>query len=85
MTNQNQEKSFSQVVLFIVNLALCYFASYLCAKKAIYALLVAYSEIVRGNISLLCGMCLYTALNYFGQRFVVFKKKNTVAEVRDER
>ena len=82
-TFQNQEKSFLQVALFVLNLALCYVVAYFCAKKAVYALLASRSEAVRGNVALFCGMCLYTALNYVGQRFVVFKK-NDDAEARDE-
>ena len=83
-TFQNQEKSVLQVALFVLNLALCYFIAYFCAKKAVYALLASQTESVRGNAALFCGMCLYTALNYFGQRFIVFRKKTDNAEARDE-
>ena len=41
-------------------------------QKTVYALLSTSSEQVRGNIALFTGMCLYTALNYFGQRLLVF-------------
>lgn len=71
-TFTNHEKSVKQVILFIVNLAVCYVLAYMLAKKAVYYLLASQSEQIRGNISMLTGMCLYTILNYFGQRLLVF-------------
>ncbi len=74
-TFQNKEKSFKQILIFILNLAACYFVAYFCAKKAIYYLLSDFSETLRGNIALFTGMCLYTGLNYIGQSLIVFKDK----------
>ena len=79
-TFKNHEKSFKQIVLFIVNLTICYVIAYLGAKKAVYALFAAFPEKVRGNIALLTGMCLYTALNYFGQRLLVFSSRKKTEE-----
>ena len=33
-----------------------------------------YSTKVQENAAMLVGMCLYTGLNYLGQRFFAFKK-----------
>ncbi|MBP5451761.1 MAG: GtrA family protein [Treponema sp.] len=74
-TFTNHEKSFRQVVLFILNLAICYVIAYLLAKKAVYALLSSQSELIRDNVSMIVGMVLYTILNYFGQRLLVFADK----------
>jgi hypothetical protein len=30
---------------------------------------------IRENIALLIGMCLFTGINYFGQRFFVFNRE----------
>ena len=60
-----------------VNLAICYVLAYLIAKKAIYILFASQPENIRGNVAMLCGMCLYTLLNYIGQRLIVFAKKET--------
>ena len=76
LTFTNHEKSVKQVILFIVNLAVCYVLAYLLAKKAVYYLLESQSEQIRGNISMLVGMCLYTVLNYFGQRLLVFGERD---------
>ncbi|MBP5403025.1 MAG: GtrA family protein [Treponema sp.] len=74
-TFTNHEKSFKQIILFIANLLICYVLAYMIAKKAVYALLYFKEETFRANIAMLCGMCLYTILNYFGQRLLVFADK----------
>ncbi len=74
-TFKNHEKSLKQVLYFILTLAVCYVLSYLIAKRVVYMLLSTQSEKLRDNISMLTGMCLYTILNYFGQRLFVFAKK----------
>lgn len=71
-TFQNTRKSFKQIFYFILTLLICYLLAYVIAKKCIYFVFVNYSEKLKGNISLVCGMCLYTILNYLGQRFIVF-------------
>lgn len=77
-TFKNTQKSLSQVILFMLNLAVCYFLAYFVAQKAVYLFLSAASEKFRGNVALLVGMCLYTALNYLGQRLLVFRTKMEV-------
>ena len=72
-TFQNKKKSTRQVLLFILTVAVCYVTAYLIAKNAVYWFLGSLDEKVKGNISLLCGTGLYTVLNYFGQRLIVFK------------
>ena len=39
------------------------------------ALLAGQAVSVQENVAMLVGMCLYTGLNYLGQRFFVFKVK----------
>lgn len=77
-TFKNNTKSVKQVVLFIVNLAVCYFIAYFLAKKAFYFVLESQSEKLRDNISMLVGIGLYTVLNYIGQRVIVFRGKGEV-------
>lgn len=74
-TFQNKQKSLKQVIYFIVNLAICYFLAYFIAKKSVYFILSTQSEKFRDNVALLSGMCIYTALNYLGQRLIVFNHK----------
>ena len=74
-TFQNKKKSLLQIGIFIINLILCYFISYSLSQKAIFLLLSSeLSEKKCGNIALGVGLCIYTCLNYLGQRLVVFKE-----------
>ena len=61
------------VFAFTVNIAICYGIAYGIAKPAINYLLRNNSLKIRENAALFTGMCLFTGLNYLGQRFVVFK------------
>lgn len=74
-TFQNKQKSFFQIILFILNLLICYLLAYFIAKKMVYYLLQNQPLKIRDNISLFAGMLFYTALNYLGQRLIVFKFK----------
>lgn len=79
-TFKNNKRSFTQVVLFILTLVVCYFTAYIFAKKIIYFIFSASPEKIKGNIALVIGMCLYTGLNYIGQRLIVFPEKNKKSE-----
>ncbi len=74
-TFQNKDKSIKTVVKFIVNISICYLMAYGIAKPAVRYVLSGFGEAVQDNIAMLIGMCLFVALNYFGQRFVVFQKR----------
>ena len=74
-TFQNKEKSIGQVVRFAVNIAVCYLLAYGIAKPLCLYLLSGAAASVSDNISMLVGMCLFTAFNYCGQRFFAFKNK----------
>lgn len=73
-TFQNREKSFKQIILFVINISLCYIIAYGVAKPMVAFILNQYNEKIQGNISMLVGMGLFVILNYFGQRLVVFRQ-----------
>jgi putative flippase GtrA len=70
-----KEWTLFMVAAFVVNIAVSYFAAYGLAKPAMNYLLRHNSLKIRENAALLIGMCLFTGINYMGQRFVVFKDK----------
>lgn len=72
-TFQNKEKSLMQIIRFIINIAACYLLAYGAAKPFVTMVLLRMNEKVQGNVSMLVGMCLFVILNYFGQRWFVFK------------
>ena len=71
-TFRNKEKSMVQAVRFAVNIAVCYLLAYGIAKPLCIWLLGGGAQAVRDNVSMLVGMCLFTVLNYLGQRFFTF-------------
>ncbi|MDR3336326.1 MAG: GtrA family protein [Treponema sp.] len=72
-----RKRAFSMVIVFIINIAVCYLLAYGIAKPAVHFLLKDSAHIIRDNAALFTGMCLFTGLNYIGQRFVVFKKNHS--------
>jgi len=66
--------SWEQVVRFIVNVAVCWLLAYGMAKPLVLYMLAGQSLWLQENVAMFVGMCLYTALNYLGQRFFAFRK-----------
>lgn len=75
-TFKSKNRSFTEVVCFIVNISVCYMIAYGLAKPFIYSVFSQYATSIRDNVAMLTGMCLFVILNYFGQRFFVFRKKD---------
>ena len=75
-TFQNKEKSPIILLKFVVNITVCYLIAYGGAKKLILLLLSGFSKKWQDNVAMVCGMGLFVILNYFGQRFFAFKKKD---------
>ena len=74
-TFRNHENSWSQVLRFVLNIAVCYLLAYGIAKPLCIRLLANARESVRDNVSLFVGMVLFTGFNYFGQRLFAFREK----------
>jgi len=72
-----KEWSLFMVFAFIANIAICYFAAYGIAKPAMGYFLQGSPLRIRENAALFTGICLYTGLNYLGQRFIVFKRQTS--------
>jgi putative flippase GtrA len=67
--------SLFMVFSFILTIAISYLAAYGIAKPAMNYLLRGSSQKIRENMALFTGMCLFTGINYMGQRLVVFRIK----------
>jgi putative flippase GtrA len=59
---------------FILNIVVCYLFAYGIAKH-IFSFFLRKEELkLQENLAMIFGMCVFTFLNYCGQRFFVFKK-----------
>lgn len=67
------EQGFASIVKFALNIVVCYVIAYSIAKPFMQWLLSDFSITIQENVSMAFGMCLFTALNYLGQRFFAFK------------
>lgn len=75
-TFQSKEKSLKEVIKFVLNISICYLIAYGVAKPLVLLILSEQSKNLQENMAMLVGMCLFVGINYFGQRFFVFSKKN---------
>ncbi len=73
-TFQNKERSWKQVFRFAVNMTVCYLLAYGIAKPLALCALAGQTTNIQENAAILVGMCLYTGLNYLGQRFFAFRQ-----------
>ena len=76
-TFQNKDSIWKTGLKFALNVAICYVIAYSIAKPAVIWVLssMELAQNVTDQISMLFGMCLFTGLNYIGQRFFAFKKE----------
>ena len=74
-TFQNRERSLRQIILFVLNITVCYLLAYGCAKPVVSFVLEGAGEKVQENIAMFVGMAGFVILNYLGQRLVVFKRE----------
>ena len=80
ITFQNKTKSIKQVVKFIINILVCYFVAYGIAKPLVKWIFSSSSTKFTDNIAMLAGMCIFTGLNYIGQRFFAFADNEKTGE-----
>lgn len=63
------------IISFIMVIAFSYFFAYGISKPFMNFLLKDSSLKIRENAALFTGMCIFTGINYLGQRLIVFKDK----------
>ena len=79
-TFQYKEKDARSVLKFAANITICYLLAYGGAKQIVFWMLRSFSDKIRDNVSMLVGMCFFVGLNYLGQKFIVFAKRDKERE-----
>lgn len=72
-TFNNKTRSLKQIIIFIINITICYGIAYGLAKPLTVYVLSGVSGQLQANIAMVVGMCFFVGLNYIGQRFIVFR------------
>ena len=62
------------IITFILTIVISYFVAYGISRPAMNYFLRNNPIKIRENVALFTGMCLFTGINYLGQRLVVFKE-----------
>ena len=76
-TFQSGDAAVKTLPRFIINISLCYLLAYGLAKPVVAYLLSTFATNIQENVAMLVGMCLFVGLNYIGQRFFVFRDKDS--------
>lgn len=89
-TFQSKTNSFESIVKFVINISICYLVAYGAAKPFVYWICDILRENVAtfsflnakwcDNLAMIAGMGIFVVLNYFGQRFFVFRGKTDEGE-----
>lgn len=79
-TFRSKGRSLGEVLRFILNIAVCYGLAYGLAKPLMRYLLAGHLQPFRENAAMVVGMCLFTMLNYFGQKWFAFRTKEADRE-----
>ena len=72
-TFKDTRKDMKQIIRFVINILICYILAYGIAKPFSWTILSSYPLKIRGNISMLVGMILFTSFNFIGQKFFAFR------------
>ena len=74
LTFRYPQTGWRPVVRFAVNIGVCWVIAYGIAQPLVARVLTA-TPVVQDNVAMAVGMVLFVALNYLGQRLVVFPSK----------
>lgn len=74
-TFQNKDSLKNTVPRFVLNILVCYLLAYGIAKPVTLHVLQGVSVTIQENVAMFVGMCLFTVLNYIGQRYFAFKEE----------
>ena len=76
-TFQSDAPFWPSVGKFALNVAVCYLIAYSVAQPLVSLVLsrTAISAVWQERVAKVCGMGLYTCINYVGQRFFAFRKQ----------
>lgn len=72
-------------IRFAINTIICYGIAYGLAKPLVKAILTDMSQRVVENVALLIGMGLFIIMNFFGQKFFVFKESKDEGNQTEEK
>ena len=82
-TFHSHNRRLVELAKYIAHMLVCYFIAYTVAPKLCAGLITQFGLHAAGNVALTVGMVLFTILNYFGQRYLVFRRAKQPAGTDD--
>jgi putative flippase GtrA len=73
-TFQNHDNKLLVLVKYVLHMFACYAIAYSLAPALLWPLLAHTGLKLTGNLTLALGAVLFTLINYFGQRYLVFRR-----------
>ena len=73
ITFQSKGNTGTKAIRFALNIAICYVIAYGIAKPFTMFVLKGQPVKIQENIAMLIGLGIFSILNYFGQKLIVFK------------
>lgn len=67
-------RQLTDLLKYVLHMLVCYFIAYTVAPKLCAGLIEQFGLHAAGNVALTVGMVFFTILNYFGQRYLVFRR-----------
>ena len=73
--------SLFMIISYFATIAISYFIAYKAALSVLNAVLAHQPRSIRDNAAMFTGLCIFSVLSYFGQRFIVFSQKNNSPDI----
>lgn len=70
----SKKLNMKEALRFVLCIAFCYALSYGIARPVIRMIFSPYARPIQDNAALILGSIVFTAMNFFGQKYIVFKK-----------
>ncbi len=69
---------------FAINIIVCYLIAYSVAQPLVRMVLSGYSTVVIDNVAIILATGMFIVMNFFGQKFFVFRTKNKKNRICEE-
>ena len=74
-TFRSKRLNVKEALRFVLCIAFCYAVGYGIARPVIRMIFSPYAKRIQDNAAMILGSIVFTAMNFFGQKYIVFKKR----------
>ena len=74
-TFRSKHLNVKEALRFVLCIASCYAVAYGIARPVIRMIFSPYAKRIQDNAAMILGSIVFTVMNFFGQKYIVFKKR----------